>query len=164
MASPSTSLPPSESPSLDSALPTQEKQEKETPSDVASEKALSATIDDDAPPRDLHGIKWFIAITAILSSTLLFSLDNTVVADVQPSIVNDFGSVEKLPWLGAAFGLGSVMILPWSKAYGVFNVKWLYCAHVLMFEVGSAICGAAPNINTIIVGRTILCVEVVPLL
>ena len=117
---------------------------------------ITSTEEDDVSPRSLHGIKWFIAIIAILSSTLLFSLDNTVVADVQPSIVNDFRSVDKLPWLGAAFGLGSVSILPWSKAYGVFNIKWLYCAHVLMFEVGSAICGAAPNMNAMIVGRTIL--------
>lgn len=111
--------------------------------------------EDTVSPRNIHGIKWFIAIVAIFSSTLLFSLDNTVVADVQPSIVNDFGSIDKLPWLGAAFTLGSVTILPWSKAYGVFNVKWLYCGHVLMFELGSAVCGAAPNMNAMIVGRTI---------
>ncbi|KAL9595947.1 MAG: hypothetical protein Q9219_006138 [cf. Caloplaca sp. 3 TL-2023] len=109
----------------------------------------------DTSPRTIHGIKWFLAITAILSSTLLFSLDNTIVAVVQPSIVNGFGSVDKLPWLGAAFALGSILILPWSKAYGVFNVKILYCAHVLAFELGSAVCGAAPNMNAMILGRLI---------
>ncbi|KAL8790237.1 MAG: hypothetical protein Q9195_006460 [Heterodermia aff. obscurata] len=42
-----------------------------------------------------------------------------------------------------------------SKSYGVFNLKWLYIATVALFEIGSAICGAAPNMNVMIVGRAI---------
>lgn len=34
-----------------------------------------------------------------------------------------------------------------GKAYGIFDVKWLFFATAIMFEVGSAICGAAPNMN-----------------
>ncbi|KAL8791208.1 MAG: hypothetical protein Q9213_000165 [Squamulea squamosa] len=124
--------------------------------DSTIKKQESTSVEpEEASPRGIHGIKWLLTVVAILSSTLLFSLDNTIVAVVQPSVVNGFGSVNKLPWLGAAFALGSISILPWSKAYGVFNVKYLYCAHVTMFEVGSAICGAAPNMNAMILGRVI---------
>lgn len=42
-----------------------------------------------------------------------------------------------------------------SKAYGVMNIKWLYIVHVIIFEVGSAICGGAPNMNGLIIGRAI---------
>jgi MFS family permease len=99
--------------------------------------------------------KWAIAYTSILSSTFLFALDNTVMADVQPAILNRFGSIEELPWLGVGFALGGISILPWGKAYGIFNIKWLYIATVLLFEVGSALCAAAPSINALIVGRVI---------
>jgi MFS family permease len=39
--------------------------------------------------------------------------------------------------------------------YGQFNAKYLFMGSILVFEVGSAICGAAPTMNTLIVGRTI---------
>ncbi|KAL9018349.1 MAG: hypothetical protein Q9185_004318 [Variospora sp. 1 TL-2023] len=91
-----------------------------------------AGTDDSVAEREMRGAKWLIVVTAILSTTLLFSLDNTVVADVQPKVVEQFGSISKLPWLGAAFALGSAAsILP------------------------CAICGAAPSMNVLIVGRAI---------
>lgn len=50
----------------------------------------------------------------ILSSTFLFSLDNTIVADVQSPIIEKFGEVGKLSWLGVAFVLASsVTIITW---------------------------------------------------
>ena len=58
---------------------------------------------DERPARDIHGIKWTLAVISILISTFLFALDNTIVADVQPAIVERFGQVDKLPWLSVAF-------------------------------------------------------------
>ncbi|KAI0468801.1 major facilitator superfamily transporter [Xylaria cf. heliscus] len=110
---------------------------------------------DVVAPRQLHGWKWAVAYTSILSVTFLFALDNTIVAAIQPSILEAFGQVELLPWIGVAFALGSTAILPWGKAYGVFDIKWLLLANILLFEVGSAICGAAPNITALIIGRVI---------
>ncbi|EON68659.1 hypothetical protein W97_07917 [Coniosporium apollinis CBS 100218] len=105
--------------------------------------------------RSIHGVKWFLAVSAMLSSTFLFSLDNTVVADIQPAVINSLGEIEQLPWMGTGFALGAVSILPWGKAYGVFSIKWLYCLTVLIFEVGSALCAAAPTIDAFILGRVI---------
>lgn len=39
--------------------------------------------------------------------------------------------------------------------YGQFDPKWLYIYCVLGFEVGSAICGAAPSMNALIIGRAV---------
>ena len=60
-----------------------------------------------ASPRPVKGVLWVLVVVAILSSTFLFSLDNTVVADVQPTIVRQFGSVNKLAWLSVGYLLGS---------------------------------------------------------
>lgn len=50
----------------------------------------------------------------ILSSTFLFALDNTIVADMQSPIIEQFGEVGKLSWLGVAFVLsGSATIITW---------------------------------------------------
>ena len=48
-----------------------------------------------------------IPVLAILSSVFLFSLDQTIVADVQPAIVGHFGTVAKLPWLSVSLLLGA---------------------------------------------------------
>jgi hypothetical protein len=52
-------------------------------------------------------VRWYLLIFAILSSTLLFSLDNSIVADIQPKIIGTFGNIDKLPWLSVAFALGT---------------------------------------------------------
>ncbi|KAK4141943.1 major facilitator superfamily domain-containing protein [Dichotomopilus funicola] len=107
------------------------------------------------PPRSISGWKWGFAYCSLLSVTFLFSLDNTIVAAIQPSILESLGSVNLLAWIGVGFPLGSTCVLAFSKAYGVFNIKWLFIFHVLLFEVGSVICGAAPNMPAMIFGRVI---------
>ncbi|CAG9953673.1 unnamed protein product, partial [Clonostachys rosea f. rosea IK726] len=106
-------------------------------------------------PRTIHGWRWAVAYAAMLSTTFLFALDNTIVADIQPAIIDDFGSVELLPWVGTGFALGTMAILPWGKAYGVLNNKWAYVASILLFEAGSAVCGAAPTMDALIIGRVV---------
>jgi MFS family permease len=52
--------------------------------------------------------------------------------------------------------MGSVaIILLIGKLYGTFEIKWLIISSIVLFEVGSAVCGAAPNTNALIVGRVI---------
>ncbi|KAH8177878.1 major facilitator superfamily protein [Sarocladium implicatum] len=110
----------------------------------------------EKPPRDISGWKWFVAMASILSSIFFYALDNTVVADIQPVIIEDLGELEKLTWLSVSFLLGATATnLIWGKVYGQFNAKWTYIFSVVLFEVGSAICGAAPNMNVMIVGRAL---------
>lgn len=74
----------------------------------------------ERPPRKVMGIVWGLVVAAILSSTFLFALDNTIVADVQPQIIARFGQIGKLPWLSVAFLLGSVStILIWYVHYHI---------------------------------------------
>lgn len=42
-----------------------------------------------------------------------------------------------------------------GKFYTYLSIKWVYLVAIFIFEVGSAICGAAPNSITLIVGRAI---------
>jgi MFS family permease len=44
---------------------------------------------------------------AFLVGLFLFALDNTIVADVQPAIVAEFHSVDKIEWLATAFFLSA---------------------------------------------------------
>ncbi|KAF3404629.1 putative efflux pump gsfJ [Talaromyces pinophilus] len=112
-----------------------------------------------APEEDPHpatGFKWWLLLIAIYSTTFLYGLDNTIVADVQGSVVERFGQVAKLSWIGTGFPLGSVaVIMPFGFAYGTFNNKWVYIISLVIFSTGSAICGGAPTMDALIVGRVI---------
>jgi MFS family permease len=111
---------------------------------------------EELPPRDITGWKWGVVVAAILSSTFLFALDNTIVADVQPVIVTHFNSVGKLSWLSVAFLIGAAATnLVWGKIFGQFNAKWTYILCVVLFEAGSALCGGAPTIDALIIGRAL---------
>ncbi|KAK1659527.1 major facilitator superfamily domain-containing protein [Colletotrichum godetiae] len=132
--------------------PSSEPSRKEEPVDT---QALNDTEDAD-PPRTIHGVKWFLVICALLSALFLYALDNTVVANVQAKVVQTYHRVDLVPWLGVSFALASAATtLPWSKAYGTFSAKKLYLGSTTVFMAASALCGAAPDINSFIVGRAI---------
>ena len=45
--------------------------------------------------------------------------------------------------------------LSFGRLYTYFSPKWVLVGAIVLFEVGSAICGAAPNSTVFIVGRAI---------
>jgi MFS family permease len=64
--------------------------------------------------------------------------------------------VAKVPWLANAFALAAAaFLLPWGKMFATFNSKYLYIIAVIIFETGSALCGGAPTMDALIVGRAI---------
>lgn len=67
---------------------------------------------------------------------------------------HDFASV-CVPMPTVSYGMSFANNSDSGKAYGVFNVKWLFLTMVVTFEVGSALCGAAPTMDAFIVGRVI---------
>ncbi|KAF2199790.1 putative efflux pump antibiotic resistance protein [Delitschia confertaspora ATCC 74209] len=129
--------------------------EKTAPADISS-NIPDATSSTPEPPRTVQGFAWILILLSILSCTFLYGLDQTIVANVQPAIVSRFDSLSELAWISVAFLLAAASSnLFWGQMYGRFNVKYLYMTCVLLFEVGSAICGAAPSMAALIVGRAI---------
>lgn len=128
------------------------KLESNLPTDTGNESAEA----EEVSPRKIHGVVWALVVIAILSSIFLYSLDNTVVADITPAVVNAFGDALKLPWLSVGFLLGgAAVVLPFGRLFGLFDAKWLYILSALLFNVGSALCGAAPNMDALIIGRVL---------
>ena len=48
-----------------------------------------------------------LSVAAILSSVFFFSLDQTIVADIIPAIVDHFGEIQKLPWISVTLLLAA---------------------------------------------------------
>lgn len=83
-------------------------------------------------------------------------MDTTIAADVQTAVYERFDNIKDLAWVGLGFPMASVAcIMLIGRLYAVFNIKHLANTSILIFEIGSALCGAAPSMNALIAGRVI---------
>ncbi|KAI1121202.1 major facilitator superfamily domain-containing protein [Nemania abortiva] len=132
-----------------------EKQRDSSP-DVPQADESPRSESEDGKGRTIRGPRWLIICIAIYITCTLYGLDTTIAADIQGPIVSALGHVGLLAWVGAGFPLGSVsVILLLGKLYETFNTKWNFIITIVLFEVGSALCGAAPSMNALIVGRVL---------
>ena len=75
---------------------------------------------------------------------------------MQGAVLESLGEIEKLAWVGIGFPMGSVaLILLIGTFYGLFEIKHIFIANIVLFEAGSALCGAAPSMNAMVVGKVI---------
>ncbi|KAL8917608.1 MAG: hypothetical protein Q9172_005771 [Xanthocarpia lactea] len=115
---------------------------------------LSTSHQEIEPQRDVTGFRWLLICVAIFSGNILYGLDTTIAADIQAAVSETYNNVTQLGWLGVGFCLGStVTILPLGKAYARFDNKWVFIGCLTMFAAGSALCGGAPDMNAMIIGR-----------
>ncbi|KAF2136239.1 uncharacterized protein K452DRAFT_362674 [Aplosporella prunicola CBS 121167] len=95
-------------------------------------------------------------IAGLYLGIFLVALDRTIIATAIPIITNEFKSLKDVGWYGSAYLLTSCsMQLLIGRIYTFYNPKYVYLSSLSLFEVGSAICGAAPTSTSFIVGRAI---------
>ncbi|KAK1239827.1 hypothetical protein MKX08_007269 [Trichoderma sp. CBMAI-0020] len=124
--------------------------ESQDASEPIDPKDMTSTRDN---VRKITGFRWVLLCSAIYATAFLYGLDTTIAADVQSAVIESFDNISQLAWLGAGFTLGSVaVILPYGALYSKFSLKYLYIGGIILFEVGSTLCGAAPSMGALIVG------------
>ncbi|KAL5393481.1 hypothetical protein DPSP01_000300 [Paraphaeosphaeria sporulosa] len=108
---------------------------------------------DDAPTFNLRTT---LLLASVFLCVFLVGLDRTIVSTAIPSISNDFNALSDVGWYGSAYNMTNCCFqLLFGKLYAFFPTKVVLIASVILFETASAICGAAPNSITFIVGRAI---------
>lgn len=84
------------------------------------------------------------------------SQDKLIISTAIPRITDEFHSANDIGWYGTAYLLTNcAFLLVFGKIYTILHVKATFLTAVILFEVGSAICGAAPNSIAFIMGRAI---------
>lgn len=99
------------------------------------------------------------SITSLWSQGCLLTDDplaQTIVATAIPKITDEFHGLADVSWYSSAFfmTLGGFQSA-WGKAYKYFSLKTTFLLSICIFELGSLICGVAPNSTALIVGRAI---------
>ncbi|MYY06647.1 MULTISPECIES: MDR family MFS transporter [unclassified Streptomyces] len=104
-----------------------------------------------APGGDRSTRSVLVAIGALLLGMLLAALDQTIVSTALPTIVSDLGGLEHLSWVVTAYLLASTAATPlWGKLGDQYGRKKLFQAAIVIFLIGSALCGVAQNMPQLI--------------
>ena len=87
---------------------------------------------------------------------LLAALDSTIVATALPTIVGDLGGLERLSWVTSAYLLAQTAVTPlYGKLGDQLGRKRVLQSAVVLFLVGSALCGLAGSMTELIAFRAV---------
>jgi len=87
---------------------------------------------------------------------LLAALDQTIVATALPTIAGDFGGLSHISWVVSAYLLAQTAVTPlYGKLGDLYGRKVVLQSAVVLFLIGSGLCGAAQSMNELIAFRAI---------
>lgn len=97
-----------------------------------------------------------IAIGALALGLLLAALDQTIVSTALPTIVSELGGINHLSWVVTAYLLASTAATPlWGKLGDMYGRKRLFQTVIVLFLIGSALCGISQNMPELIAFRAL---------
>src|SRR4051812_6768831 len=87
---------------------------------------------------------------------LLAALDSTIVSTALPTIVSELGGLEHLAWVVTVYLLAQTIVTPiYGKLGDLYGRKIVLQSAIILFLVGSALCGLSQNMTQLIVFRAI---------
>jgi len=109
------------------------------------------------PPGYQFTIGRILAIySGLMVALFLAALDQTIVATALPRVVSDLGGITQYSWVFTAYMLGSTVTVPlYGRLGDVYGRKPLFITAILIFLVGSALCGTAQNMWELVVFRAV---------
>jgi len=104
----------------------------------------------------LSKMKFSLIYASLLLSMIMASLDLSIIATALPKISYQFHAYESFTWIITAYMLTNTAIQPmFGKFADIFGRKFMIVSTLVLFVLSSFICGVAPNIGTLILGRAI---------
>ncbi|MFB6691722.1 DHA2 family efflux MFS transporter permease subunit [Streptomyces virginiae] len=92
-----------------------------------------------------------VPIGALLLGLLIAALDQTIVSTALPTIVSDLGGMAHLSWVVTAYMLAATAATPlWGKLGDQYGRKKLFQYAIVLFLIGSALCGLAQDMPQLI--------------
>ena len=102
-----------------------------------------------------RGPLW-IVFGGLMLVMLLAALDQTIVATALPTIVGDLGGLEHISWVTSAYLLAQTAVTPlYGKLGDLYGRKRILQTAVVIFLIGSALCGQAQSMTELIAFRAV---------
>ncbi|GJJ12691.1 hypothetical protein Clacol_006935 [Clathrus columnatus] len=98
----------------------------------------------------------YLVFSGLMMTMFLAALDQTIVATALPTIVEELGGGNDYSWVGSAYLLASSALSPlYGKLSDIMGRKPVLYSCILIFLIGSALCGAAQTMTWLIVCRAV---------
>ena len=108
----------------------------------------------EAPPITPREVKTVFA--GLMLALALASLDQNIVGIALPRIVSDLGGLSHLSWVVTSFLVTSTATTPlYGKLSDMYGRKPLFIIAILIFLVGSSLCGLSQSMTELVVFRGI---------
>ncbi|KAJ3100412.1 hypothetical protein HDU97_002244 [Phlyctochytrium planicorne] len=112
--------------------------------------------EEELPGANLSKLEFILVFVGLGLAVFLAALDQTIVAVALPVIADEFKSLDQIAWIGTAYFLTATSFIPsYGQLADIFGRKPIFLISIFIFEVGSAMCGAAPNMNFLIAARAV---------
>jgi EmrB/QacA subfamily drug resistance transporter len=106
----------------------------------------------EAPPRR----RVLAIVGALMLTMLLAALDQTIVSTALPTIVGDLGGLNHLSWVVTSYLLAITIVTPlYGKLGDLYGRKVVLQGALVLFLIGSALCGLAQGMTELIAFRAI---------
>ena len=87
---------------------------------------------------------------------LMAALDQTIVSTALPTIVGDFGGLSHISWVVTAYLLAQTAVTPvYGKLGDLYGRKIVLQVALVIFLIGSALCGVAQSLTELIAFRAL---------
>ena len=97
-----------------------------------------------------------LVVSGLMLVMLLASLDQTIVSTALPTIVGELGGLEHLSWVVTAYLLALTVVTPlYGKLGDLYGRKIVLQGAIVIFLIGSALCGLAQGMTQLIAFRAI---------
>ncbi|WP_058307982.1 MDR family MFS transporter [Gracilibacillus massiliensis] len=97
-----------------------------------------------------------LVLVALVLSMFMAAIEGTIVATAMPNIVADLGGFSLYSWVFSSFLLmQAVTTMVYGKLADLFGRKPVFIIGVIIFLIGSVLCGIAPTMGLLIVFRLI---------
>ena len=98
--------------------------------------------------------KWLVTLS-VTFGTLMGAIDTSIVAVATPHLRGALGaSVQEMTWVTTGFIIATVVVMPLTAFLGrLFGQKRVYLASLVLFVLGSALCGLARSLPMMVAFR-----------
>ena len=97
-----------------------------------------------------------LVLVSIMLGMLLGALDQTVVGTAMPRVIADLNGLQHYAWVTTAYLIASAVSMPiWGKLSDSFGRRRFYMAGMVLFVIGSALCGQSRSMAELIAFRAV---------
>ncbi|MFC5469977.1 MDR family MFS transporter [Cohnella suwonensis] len=97
-----------------------------------------------------------LVLTGLLIGLIFAELDETVVSTAMPTIIRELHGLSLYGWVAGVYMLAITMFMPiLGKLADLYGRKKVYLSCIALFIAGSIVCGLAPSMTWLLIGRDI---------